>query len=359
MFHPLPSVLNSNALMFMSFFFCNSSLYTASQLRSADVANDVMISSSGNQHIISTGVAQFTIDQTLTSLISSIQLGTNTLLSTSVRSGPSIIFVPQQSQFGTAPRTLSPSDASITYFEISENEPVKATVLAEGVWSESTGSSMCDTFGSYYANPYESFTFSVSLTFFRGRSDILARFHVRNQCSNGDGSDWTDQSFLIDKASYSLDFSQGIAESIFSSHYYGGPSDSDVSAALSSGSSVTTIVEQRKGGGSPWQRRARVSSGSSTLSSDVAYNAPVVAVSNDIYLVGASLANMRYREPQALRVVGSVVSVDVVGEQQRIGEGKGLWNHAMFFIHKVDSNVQTELQTLRWSTVFELGEPVY
>ena len=209
MFHPLPSVLNSNALMFMSFFFCNSSLYTASQLRSADVANDVMISSSGNQHIISTGAAQFTIDQTLTSLISSIQLGTDTLLSTSVRSGPSIIFVPQQSQFGTAPRTLSPSDASITYFEISENEPVKATVLAEGVWSESTGSSMCDTFGSYYANPYESFTFSVSLTFFRGRSDILARFHVRNQCSNGDGSDWTDQSFLIDKASYSLDFSQG------------------------------------------------------------------------------------------------------------------------------------------------------
>ena len=353
----------SSLLFFLIKFlsFSNISLYTTSQSRAADFTQDVTVSSSGNQHVISTGTAQFTIVQTLPALISSIQVGSDSLLAgSSSGSGPSITFIPQQSQFGTAARTLDANDASVTYFEITESTPVKATVLAEGVWSEGGGASLCDTFNSYYAQPYESFTFSLSLTFFRGRSDFKVQFHVRNQCSNGDGSDWTDQSFLINKASYALDFSQEISESSSSTQYSGGFSDSFVSNGIPSGSSVTTTVEQMRGSGSPWQRRARITNGSTATESEY-INAPIVAITNGRYLVGTTLAYMRYREPQALRAQGSTLSMDVVSEQQSVGEGKGLWNQGMFVIRSVTGSIfsqnwQTELQSLRWPTIFEVGE---
>ena len=270
--------------------------------------------------------------------------------------GPTITYIPQQSQFGSNARTLTQNEATISFFEITETSPVKATFLAEGGWSDQSGASICNTFNDFYVQPYESFTYSLALTFFRGRSDFKVQYHVRNQCSNGDGSSWIDQSFLINKASYSLDFSAGIAATPSSSHFYGGPSNTNVSSGLSSGGTVTTIVEQRRGNGGNQWRNSRVTHRSTTLSDDNVYSAPIIAVSNENYLVGTTLAYMQYREPQALRIEGSVVSIDVISEQQRVGEGKGIWNHAMYFIRNVmNSDITTELQSIRWPLVLEIG----
>ncbi len=244
----------------------------------------------------------------------------------------------------------------MTYFEISEVGPVKATVLIEGVFSSgNNGLSMCQTANNYYVTDYEAFSYSLAMTFFRGKRYVKVQYHIRNQCSDADGSSWTDQFFRVDKASYSLDFTQGITPNSSSTHYYGGPSDATVSSSGNSGASVTTMVEQRKGGGSPWRRRTRVRRNSSTLASGTSYDAPIVAISNGSVLAGATLSHMRYREPQAVRVRGSVISLDVISQRQVVGEGKGIWNHGMFFVDSVVSNAATEIQDLRWPMLLEIG----
>ncbi len=347
--------------------------YTTSQTTYPNQDDDLTISSSnsGNTHIISTGEADFTIDETIGSLISKIEMDNDTILnSNTINSnnspGVSLTFIPQQTtQYGSSPRTITSQDdaSSVDYFEITENGPIKAVVMIEGTLSDPSGASLCNTFGSYYVDPYESFTYSLSLSFFRKRSDFKVQFHIRNQCSNGDGSDWTDQSFLINQASYTLDFSSGIDETIFSSHYYGGNSISSMSNGISSGSNVVTIVEQQKGSAnnnnnSSWLRRARVRSNGSPVETSEYYDAPFLALSDGAYLVGTTLSNMKYREPQALRLNGSSISIDVISEQQRVGEGKGIWNHAMFVLRSVNSgtsNVIALLQSLRWPALLEVG----
>ena len=314
-----------------------------------------MISSSGNQHVISTGSsngAQFTVQESLPGLLGRIQIGPDTVLTNTSSSGPSIKFTPQS---GGSLVSLTAADASVTYFEISEEGPVKATVLAEGVFSSGgNGLSLCNT-NSYYATDYEAFSYSLALTFFRGKRHVKVQYHIRNQCSDADGSDWTDQSFRIDKASYSLDFSSGIAANSSSRQYYGGPSDSSVSDAGASGRSRVVIVDQRKGSGSNWTRKARVVRNGSVVGSGTSFDAPIVAISDGSLSAGATLSHMRYREPQGLRVTGSVISLEVISQRQVVGEGKGIWNHGMFFLEDVSSNAETVIQNVRWQILLELG----
>lgn len=327
------------------------------------LSDDVSISDSGGGiYVVTTGsnnLAQFQLNNSLGAIIEAIALGGQQILShSSNNAGPSITFVPQKTgQYGSTPRTLTADQhGSITYFEVSESGPVKTTVLAEGVWSDPTGASLCNTFSSNNPAPYESFTYSLALTFFRGKTDIKVQFHVRNQCSNGRGGSWTDQTFLIDKASYTLDFSTGISPSS-ASYYYGGSNSNSVGGPLASGSARTCIVEQRKGSGSPWKRRARVThTDTGTAQSAEVFNAPIVAVSNNSFIAAATLGHMRYREPQALRVQGSLLSIDVVSERQRVGEGKGLWNHGMFLLLSGSANRQNILQTMRWPAVLQVGK---
>ena len=77
-------------------------------------------------------------------------------------------FIPKNTnQYGSSPRTITSSD--VDYFEISESGPVKVVIMAEGKWSEENGASLCDIASG---PSYESFTYSLALTFFRNRSDI-------------------------------------------------------------------------------------------------------------------------------------------------------------------------------------------
>ena len=114
-------------------------------------------------------------------------------------------------------------------------------------------------------------------------------------------------------------------------------------------------MEQRKGSGSPWKRRSRTSVGSVVQNVSEAYNGPIIAVTNTNFLVSMTLGYMRYREPQALRIEGSVISIDVISEKQLIGEGKGLWNVGMITIQKLDSNsdTKTSIQNVRWQSILE------
>ncbi|HUG86017.1 MAG TPA: DUF11 domain-containing protein, partial [Euzebya sp.] len=55
---------------------------------------------------------------------------------------------------------------------------------------------------------------------------------------------------------------------------------------------------------------------------------PLVAVADDQLTVAAQMPWMRYREPQALRVDGTTLSLRLVSTDLRVGEGKGIWGHA-------------------------------
>lgn len=329
-------------------------IYSSPQIYVAG-GNDLTATQNSNIHTISTGNGvQFTLNEDSPALLSSINMDGLTILATSPENGPSISFFPHGTSSSIV--SLTASEASVTYFEASESGPVKATYMIEGTFIDPNGRSLCPTFNNYYISDYESFTFSLALTFFRGRSNIHVQFHIRNQCSNADGSSWTDQDFTIRRASYSLDFSQGMPSSS-SSHHYGGPSNTSVSSGTIAGSNLSTIVEQRRGSGNPWRRRSRVRQGSSNISNGEYYNAPLVAMSNNDFVIGSTLAYMRFREPQALRLVGSVVSLDVVSEDQIVGEGKELWNHGSFFIERRSSHTSQDIpQSIRWKNVMEIGK---
>lgn len=333
-------------------------LYSTSQARSVDAVNDVFISTSGIEHTISTGSAtgaEFVLREDLPRLLKSLNFGPGNILSPS-STGPSITFIPQSSSFGTSPITLDSSDAQVNYFEITEHGPVKATVLVEGQFSASNGASLCKTFNSYYFDDYESFTYSLALSFSRGSANIKVQYHVRNECSYADGSDWTDQTFLVDKASYSLNFSDGVPATSQSNYFYAGPSESSVSSGDAAGTLASLIVEQKRGRGSTWRRRARVLFNGSVVSNTLSYDRPMVAISNGSLLVGATMSYMRFREPQAVRINGSELSLDVISEQQRLGEGKGIWSTGIFFVSTVNTNERDDLQLLRLQAISELGE---
>ena len=123
----------------------------------------------------------------------------------------------------------------------------------------------------------------------------------------------------MNQASFALDFRHDISPSASSTHLYGSYPDGSISDGFPSGLFVTTKVEQRRGSGSPWKRRAHVTNNGSIIQTREKIVAPIIAVASSKYMASATLGYMQYREPQALTVTGSLISIAVVSEQQRVG----------------------------------------
>jgi hypothetical protein len=89
-----------------------------------------------------------------------------------------------------------------------------------------------------------------------------------------------------------------------------------------------TVVEQRRGGGRPYVRSAVARLGAAVQQSAQTFQRPIVGVADANLLVSGQLPWMLYREPQAVAVDASTLSLRFVSETLMMGEGKGIWNRA-------------------------------
>ena len=287
---------------------------------------------------IETGLATFVLDPASGALLESIDIdldddgaGAKTRIYDHVAgAGPRLVFDPDENPGNGNDVTLDTSTAGQVVvdaggFEVVEDGPVKVVVAARGHFIDGGGASVCTA-----TTPnYESLGFTAVMTFVRGSRDVRLQFQVRNECSDAFGTDWTDDTLMVRQASWELPLAlaHGAGEP---TSYVGG--DAPL-AASAGGFTGVTEVEQRRGTGTApdftdWARRSRTRRGGVDLETAEAFTDPMVAVADATLVAAAQMPWMRFREPQALVVTDDDLSLRFVGEDLRLGEGKGLWNFA-------------------------------
>ena len=207
-------------------------------------------------------------------------------------------------------------------FEIVESGPVRVVVVQRGHFVDAAGdTSRCTAAGL----DYEALGYTAVFAFERASRDLRLELQVRNECSDGQGTNWTDDTVTVREASWRFPFPL-VAQVAWA----GG--DGPLSAS-SPGFAGTTEVAQRRGTGTAplfedWTRRARARRGAVDLEVAELFVRPLVALSDPTLTVAATMPWLRYREPQALRLDGTTLSLRLVSEDLRIGEGKGIWGLA-------------------------------
>ncbi|MEO1087890.1 MAG: hypothetical protein AAFY88_26955, partial [Acidobacteriota bacterium] len=208
-------------------------------------------------------------------------------------------------------------------FEIVERGPVKVVVALRGHFRAPAGASLCTA----VTPAYESLGYTAVATFHRGRRDVDLRFHVRNECSDADQPPWRDQTATFLEAAWRWPFASTFTGTRTVYHGGGG-----VIAGSAAGFSGDISVEQRKGAGSPWERRARVTRDGVDLETAVAFDQPILALSDGAFVAAVQMPFLRYREPQALAAYGAngasgpALAALPVSESLVVGEGKAIWS---------------------------------
>lgn len=281
------------------------------------------VTPSGGTYEVDTGLATFTLDPSQPALFQAIAIdldddgiGRTPIYSHSPGAGPRLTFAGAAGDVSLSTATAGQVRVDAGGFEIVEQGPVKVVVMVRGHFSAPGGASLCTRGGL----SYERFGYSLVATFVRGSRDVLLQYQFRNECSDALGGSWTDDAITVRLAAWDFPLALGTS-TVF--HAGGG-----AVGASPPGFSGLTVVEQRKGGGTPWARRARVRSDATTLESGEAFARPLAAVADDTVVGALQMPWMRFREPQALAVAGSTLSLRVVSESLVVGEGKGLWNVA-------------------------------
>ncbi|MEM1183274.1 MAG: hypothetical protein AAGM22_33330, partial [Acidobacteriota bacterium] len=278
----------------------------------------------GDEYSVDTGVATFRIDPDAPELIRQIDIAPlddgvsrQTAYLATPGAGPRLVFDP-----GTGPITLdTATPGAVTVdagsFEIVEVGPVKVVVSVRGHFRAPSGESLCLAL----TPAYERFGYTAVATFHRGRRDVDLRFHVRNECSNGDLPPWRDETSVFAEASWRWPLAQTFVGTRTVFH-----AGSGALASSTAGFIGSTVVEQRKGAGDPWERRARVTRDGAALENAVALEKPIVAVSDGTFVAALQMPFLRFREPQALAVDGATLDARPVSETLVIGEGKAVWS---------------------------------
>lgn len=279
--------------------------------------------------LIDTGLAVFEIDPTSPSLFARIAL----------REQPGAelieVFSHQPGQAGFGPQLVVGDGQGGESFRAGNGVPgslqlvnVERRLLgrnllvisADGVFSSGDARSLCTA----QEAPYEAFEYSIELRFTRGSRDIDMQQVLRNACSNAFGAPWTDQAAQV--LSYQWGWPLRADTPASGSLFYAGSNAAAVSG--SGGSAADGIaVEQRRGAGTPWQRRARAwrPGPQQLLENAISFAAPVVGLRNDRVLAALTAPWLRFREPQALRIDGDRLQMQMLSEPVIVGEGKGLW----------------------------------
>lgn len=301
----------------------------------------VTLTADGGGFVVDTGLATFTLDPANPALLDAIAVdldddgaGRTSVYTHTPGAGPRLAFEPGGGVVVLSTAVAGRVSVDAGGFEIVESGPARAVVMASGHFSAPGGASLCSPAG---VTPYERFGYTVVATFERGRRDVGLELHVRNECSDAAGWDWTDEAVTVRSASWELPFPGLGATAVWTAGL--GP-------ATGAGS-ASAVVEQRKGGGSPWRRRARILRDGAAVASGEALSSPLLALEGGELVVAASMPWMRYREPQALAAVGSTLSLRLVSEDLVVGEGKGLWGFARLALLPRPGDVGSRLETLR------------
>ncbi len=312
----------------------------------------VSITSQGQDFVVDTGLATFTLDPENPALFESMAIdldddgiGRTAIYAHSPGAGPRL------QVDGTVLDTATAGAIAVDSagFRIIENGPVRVTVALKGHFSASGGTTLCILDGG----SYEPFAYTLVASFERGSRDVTWRFHVRNECSDGSGAGWTDEAVTVDGASFELPFTLGTP----TSHFAGSGMVTDSSPGFTG----LTLVEQQKGAGNPWLRRARVTLDGVLQESDSSFAQPMVAVSDEDVVVAGHMAWMRFREPQALAIDDRTLSLRIISEPLVVGEGKGIWSLGRLSLRPAEPDInldvnsgipplppaQEQLQTLR------------
>ena len=320
------------------------------------------ITADGDDWRIDTGLASFGIDPGNPALIEWIELdfdddgtGEKTRVYDHVAGAGPRLVVDQDGDPGTVDDLVYDTaiGGSVVLdpggFEVVESGPVRVVVAARGHFIG--GPSLCGA----TAPAYQSLGFTAVLSFHRASRDVRLRFQLRNECSDSMGGSWTDDTRYFREASWELPLSLTTPTT-----RVGGDAGLSVSAA---GFTGTTEVEQRRGTGTApdftdWTRRARARRDGSDLETAAAFDTPFLAVGDASLTVAAQMPWMRFREPQALRVDGTDLSLRFVSDDLRVGEGKGIWNVALLRFLPTDlapgGDVDAALETLRTAGRLEL-----
>ncbi|MFK7956622.1 MAG: hypothetical protein AB8B96_11030 [Lysobacterales bacterium] len=204
-------------------------------------------------------------------------------------------------------------------FALVESGPVKVVMKAHGHFVDPNGTSVCSP-GT--ATPYESLGYTVAMSFFRGRRDVGLEFEFRNECSDALTGPWTDQTLNVDEVSWQFPL-------------VGAPTQTTVTGTtLDLGEGFARVAQHRGNfANGPWQRRASVTREGQTRQTAENFDQPVVGWTDARWIVGLSAAWIQYREPQALEVSSSGLRFNAVDGHLTVGEGKGIWNHALLSIN--------------------------
>ncbi len=297
---------------------------------------------------IDTGVARFSVDPDDPALLREFRAvaagGAEVLLVRAApEAGPRLVFLNDQDQpvaLGAQPFTAAPAPGELFAdgfeersgggpgqpsvaaavvdpgsFEIVEAGPVRVTVAARGHFVDPAGSSLCRPGNTA---PYESLGYSVAMSFFRNRRDVALEFEFRNECSDAQSGPWTDQTRRVSEVSWQFPLATAGAQT------------ASFGNGLNLGSGAASVAQLRGDfNGGSWQRRATISRNGATVTEAAFFDRPLVAqVSND-WLLGLTAAWLRFREPQALEVTIGGIRFNAVHGDLTVGEGKGIWNHAL------------------------------
>jgi hypothetical protein len=311
----------------------------------------------GGRWTVDTGLATFTLDPANPALLDEIAIdldddgaGRTSVYQHAPGAGPRLV-VPGAGGADLVLGTAIAGAASVDPggFEWVETGPVKAVAVLRGHLADSGGSTLCTRDGL----AYERFGYTLVATFLRGSRHVRLGFTLRNECSDALGGPWTDDAVTVRRASWELPFgaAAGPGGAVL---YHAG---AGAAAAAPSGSAAVR-VEQRHGAGSPWLRRARVVVDGATLESAEAFERPFAALAGPAFAAAVQLGWMRFREPQALvGAADGTLSIEVVGQEILLGEGKGLWNHALVGILPAGASpaaTLADLEALRVAGAAEL-----
>lgn len=341
-------------------------LYSLRRYDSLAVPADAFAASivpQGALFVVDTGVATFTLDPANPALLEQVAIDEDND-GTGVRTvvyghtggaGPRLAFDPDQNDATANDLTLTTAVTSqVTLdagsFEIVEDGPLRVSVAIRGHFSSGTAATLCDP---GIAAPYERFGYTAVFTFTRGRRDVDLQFQFRNECSSALSGPWDDEAALLRRVSWELPLT--VMAPITS--YLAG---SAAVVASSVGFGGVTLVEQERGsqpGGGAFVRSATARLDVAIQESAVTFDRPIVAIDGANLLASLQVPWMRYREPQAVAIDGTTLSLRLVSDSLRIGEGKGIWGFGRFTLVPatlVSSGTATFLEAQRQRVHHEL-----
>ena len=304
----------------------------------------VQLNSTGvDQWTVATGAASFGIDPSLPGILEFVDLEPVAGdLSQTIRvsthgsnSGPRLVL--DQPGGDLVLDASQPAAWTLDGYEWTHVGPLRTSLVIRGHLMDPAGSTLCTA----TSPTYEPLGYAVALTFERASRTVEVDLEVRNECSDGFGASWTDDTVAIHEASWTVALEGDPAQAILSAL-------DDTLSSSTSGFVGETLVEQRKGGGTPWQRRARVLRNGSTIGQSGVATSPAIGLATSDFVALGALPWMRFREPQALGMRGSdlaflLVSDGLGSDPLVVGEGKGLRARALlsFEAASISPPVQT------------------